>query len=84
MTKHRRRPIDLFVEARATVDETPCERLPDVFFPEDFPAGAARKQATQMAKQLCAECPIRMACFEYAITAKERFGIWGGTLPSDR
>lgn len=84
MTKHRQRPIDRLNDARNTVESTPCQDLPDIFFPEDLPAGSVRKQATQMAKRMCATCPIQMACFEYAITAKERFGIWGGTLPSDR
>jgi WhiB family redox-sensing transcriptional regulator len=84
MTKHRQRPIDLLNKARDTVDSVPCEDVPVIFFPEDLPAGGIRKQAIQMAKRLCATCPIQMACFEYALTAKERFGIWGGTLPSDR
>jgi len=69
---------------RAEEEQAECRSNPDLFFPEDLPAGKARKQAIQMAKQLCGDCPIQMACFEYAITAKERFGIWAGTLPSDR
>lgn len=84
MSHRRQRPLDKFNIEREKVESTPCESMPDLFFPEDLPAGGTRKQAIQMAKQLCATCPMQMACFEYAITAKERFGIWAGTLPSDR
>jgi hypothetical protein len=55
-----------------------------VFFPEDIRKPREREEAIRIAKLLCASCPIQMACFEYAIVAKERFGIWAGTLPSDR
>ncbi len=84
MSKHRHRPVDRLADARAAVDSVPCESVPHIFFPEDIQAGSQRKQAIQMAKRLCSECPIQMACFEYALAAKERHGIWGGTLPSDR
>lgn len=84
MGHHRQRPLDRLQAARENVESTPCESFPDLFFPEDLPAGGVRKEAIQMAKRMCASCPIQMACFEYAITAKERFGIWAGTLPSER
>jgi WhiB family transcriptional regulator, redox-sensing transcriptional regulator len=37
-----------------------------------------------LAKQLCKACPARKPCAEYAIVAKEQFGIWGGTSPKQR
>lgn len=39
-------------------------------------------QAT--AEALCADCPIRDLCRDYAVEAQEPYGIWGGTRPIDR
>lgn len=36
------------------------------------------------AKLLCNECPIMALCGEYAITAKEPTGVWGGMSTADR
>ena len=32
------------------------------------------------AKALCAECPVREACFEAALARHEPYGVWGGRL----
>jgi WhiB family redox-sensing transcriptional regulator len=50
---------------------------PEAFFPPgDAPAAEARA--------ICAACPVRGQCLAYAITADERFGIWGGLDPRQR
>jgi hypothetical protein len=37
------------------------------------------------AKQVCAACPVRIECLEYAVELKEyEFGIWGGVAPRNR
>ena len=36
------------------------------------------------AKAVCAACPIRTECLDYAIENGERFGIWGGMTEHDR
>mgnify|MGYP001168804789 CR=1 FL=1 len=84
MTNNRQKPYDRFAEALDSQEEVPCQIAPDVFFPEDIRRPKDREEAIRIAKLLCASCPIQMACFEYAIVSKERFGIWAGTLPSDR
>jgi WhiB family redox-sensing transcriptional regulator len=33
-----------------------------------------------LAKQVCAQCPLRDACRDYAITTRQRWGVWGGKL----
>jgi hypothetical protein len=44
---------------------------PDAFFPElGSPALDARK--------VCAECPVKAQCAEYALNLHVRDGIWGG------
>lgn len=50
---------------------------PDLFFPDSHqPRRYA--EATQWAKAVCVQCPVRLDCLEYALTLTERHGIWGG------
>ena len=39
---------------------------------------------TAEAKLVCAQCPVRQACLEHALAAREREGIWGGTTERER
>ena len=32
------------------------------------------------AKAICAECPLKEACFEGALARHEPYGVWGGRL----
>ena len=44
------------------------------FFPE-----RGQTRATREAKAVCAQCQVRAACLDYALsTPFEKFGIWGG------
>lgn len=61
-----------------------CQKLPNVFFPEDISEPEARAVATKTAKALCHACPIIDECFTYALETNQRYGIWGGTSPQDR
>lgn len=36
------------------------------------------------AKAICALCPVREACLEYAIVAREKDGVWGGLTARER
>jgi WhiB family redox-sensing transcriptional regulator len=62
----------------------PCQDMPDIFFPEDCAHKHTRELAIKTARALCAECPLRLPCFSYAIEAQEPHGIWAGTLPHER
>ncbi len=49
----------------------------DLFFPSrGEPAGPAR--------QVCAACPVRQQCLDYAITNRVVHGIWGGLTERER
>ena len=50
---------------------------PDLFFP-------TTREETQQALAICASCPVRPECLEYALEARERFGIWGGVTEKRR
>jgi len=73
-----RYPHSDFMLKIASVGEVPCERLPEVFFPEDIEDPQLRDTATETAKTLCAECPLLYVCRDYAIDTRQEFGIWGG------
>jgi len=51
-----------------------------------FPAAAAKRPAArqvEVAKAVCAPCPVRANCLAYAVEARPE-GIWGGTTPDER
>jgi WhiB family transcriptional regulator, redox-sensing transcriptional regulator len=55
-------------------DVLPCRSHdPDLWFAES-PAELER------AKQLCAGCPIKVACLDSALTRQEPWGVWGGEI----
>jgi WhiB family redox-sensing transcriptional regulator len=55
-----------------------CRGLdPAIFYPpSDEEAGQA--------KTICATCPVREACLEYALTNREHDGVWGGATEKER
>lgn len=50
---------------------------PEIFFPE-------KGGSTREPKQVCAQCPVRVECLDYALTHDERFGVWGGLSERER
>jgi WhiB family transcriptional regulator, redox-sensing transcriptional regulator len=54
----------------------------DVFYPEG--RGRALREREQVAKLVCAECPVIRECRQAAAEAPEHYGIWGGLTESER
>jgi WhiB family transcriptional regulator, redox-sensing transcriptional regulator len=57
---------------------------PGAWFP-----GKSQRGLTQLAKRICARCPVRAQCLEYALSGADTWGgiatgIWGGTTPRQR
>lgn len=50
---------------------------PDLFFPTS-------KEGAEQALAICASCPVRPECLDYALEAGERFGVWGGLTEKQR
>lgn len=76
----------LFVKLQFAIDaqgEVECQSYPEIFFPEDYPAPESHGLALE-AITICKRCPIMKICLDYAMKAKEPYGVWGGSLPSDR
>ena len=69
-------------EAIRNVGSVECEELPDVFFAQE-----AHKESQLMvesiAKNICASCPVRVLCRDYALSTRVA-GIWGGTTEAER
>lgn len=84
MSKSRARiTFELYLKlmkARDEVGEVACQSYPDAFFPE----ASEENQATRWAKESCAKCPLQVMCRDYAVSAVEEYGIWGGTSPRER
>lgn len=63
---------------------------PDDWFPHESsgpPVDRSRarlRPETVRALTLCNLCPVRPRCLAYALKHRERNGIWGGTLESER
>ena len=49
----------------------------DLFFP-------GRGEPAEPARQVCAECPVRQWCLEFAISNRIAYGIWGGLTGRER
>jgi WhiB family redox-sensing transcriptional regulator len=47
----------------------------EAFYPDH---GDAR---TREPRRICAGCPVKLACREYAVAIGERYGVWGGLGP---
>jgi WhiB family redox-sensing transcriptional regulator len=55
-------------------DDLPCRREdPEMWFAE-APA------TLELAKMLCAECPLQAECLAGAVERREPWGVWGGEI----
>lgn len=50
---------------------------PEFFFPSDG-------VGVEAAKAVCAQCPSRLPCLEYALRNRIDQGVWGGTSERER
>lgn len=55
-----------------------CKEMdPALFFPSDG-------VGVQVAQRICAECPVKAPCLEYALTNRVDHGVWGGASERER
>jgi len=54
------------------------------FPPPQFERKDERLQREARAKSICATCPVRRPCLEYALEIREPHGIWGGLNEAER
>ena len=60
------------------------DRGTSLFFHPPGERAAARAERERKAKAVCAACPVRRECLRFALEARERYGVWGGTGERER
>jgi len=55
---------------------------PELFFP--IAQGSAADRQISTALRVCAGCPVRQQCLDFAMQSGEAHGIWGGTTADER
>jgi WhiB family transcriptional regulator, redox-sensing transcriptional regulator len=56
-----------------------------IFFPPThFEHKPEREAREAKAKAICARCPVRSECLEWALETREPFGVWGGYSELER
>ena len=75
---HYRSPIH--VQAEIWMKEAACRGMAPGFFFAERREGAFYDQA----RQICAGCPVRTQCLDYALRTREKYGMWGGADPEER
>ena len=50
---------------------------PSTFFPNDG-------VGVEVARRICASCPVQSPCLEYALRERIDHGVWGGTSERER
>lgn len=70
--------IDAHVPETAWQRHGLCVGLdPNIFYPPD-------QVGSDAAKTICAGCPVRAVCLEYALETREKYGVWGGCSERER
>ncbi len=64
-------------QLRKALDDMAEEGVTQVFYPET-------DEEAEQAKSVCAVCPVQGACLEYALTRREKEGVWGGCTERER
>src|SRR6202035_3979568 len=55
-----------------------CRELPpETFFPSDG-------VGVEVARRICADCPVKTPCLEYALYNRIEHGVWGGASERER
>ncbi len=54
------------------------------FAPSYFEKRSEKDAREAKAKRICAVCPVRLECLEYALRIRETHGIWGGLNEMER
>ncbi len=55
-----------------------------LFFGEEGESELERQARETRAKAVCATCPVREPCLEFAMETNQKYGIWGGLTDKER
>ena len=48
-----------------------------IFYPDN-------DEEAEVAKQVCEECGVRETCLDFALSRREKVGVWGGATERER
>ncbi len=55
-----------------------------IFFGPDGERQPERDRREARSEALCAGCPVRVDCLNYALSRPEKYGVWGGLSEDER
>ncbi|WP_329539222.1 WhiB family transcriptional regulator [Streptomyces sp. NBC_01358] len=61
-----------------------CHNMPPKVIDALFFHAARDRAAIGEAKSICGQCPVKKACFDYALDNEIRHGMWGGLTEDER
>jgi WhiB family redox-sensing transcriptional regulator len=67
-----------------TLDAACQDEDPLLFFGPDGERQPERDVREEKAKQVCAGCPARTYCLDYAVSRPEKYGVYGGLNEDER
>jgi hypothetical protein len=75
--------LQLFYPELPLLLEASCKGIinPNLFFPESREQEA---KCLPIVRSICAGCPERKECLDYALKEQIQHGIWAGTTPAQR
>lgn len=84
--KVEKKPAPVFVRPDLSWhDRAACRgQSVDLFFGRDNERGADKERREKRAREICADCPVKRECGEYALSKPEKYGIYGGMTEDKR
>lgn len=77
----------LFAVPPSWAAQSACSEVdPELFFASDGERAASKHGRTRVsaAKAVCNGCTVRAECLTYALTTRQRDGVWGGLTETER
>ena len=68
----------------AWADQGNCQGQAELFYNDEQDRKGVRRRKERAAKVLCEQCPVIVECRQYAINARELYGVWGGLTEMER
>ncbi len=59
------------------LDRAACRSVGEVFY-------RTEEEDVVRAKAICNTCGVKGECLTYALSHRERYGVWGGMTPDER
>ena len=80
------KPEKIYLQLQTAIEKAktipPCQVTdPEVWFGNE---GDPLSNRFKVAQKMCAPCPVKQLCAEFALANNELYGVWGGLSPNER